>query len=88
MATNPMMQAVLLFQNHQNTTPFLPGGVAARAAEGTLGQSAPAPVLAAKPAEEKNPIDNPPFDPTEGEEADEGDEGDEENEETEEEQDG
>ena len=45
MATTPMLQAVLLWQHHQTTTPNLPhrgpGGGAAQA-EGTIGRSIPA----------------------------------------------
>lgn len=62
MATSPMLQAVLLFQHHQNTTPFLPHtGVLAREAEGTLGQPAPAnqPPAPAKVEEtSKNEVEN------------------------------
>ena len=42
MATNPMLQAVLLFQHHQTTTPFMPIQPVSREAM-------------AKPQEEKNP---------------------------------
>ena len=62
MASNPMLQAVLLFQNHQTTTPFLPvrDVAVARALTADMPQEKiPAPgassVDMAKPKEEKEP---------------------------------
>ena len=57
MATNPMTMAVLLWQHHQTTTPYMPQPNIAQQAAGTRGRSAPAD---RPPAPEK--VDEPPFD--------------------------
>jgi hypothetical protein len=86
MATNPMLQAVLLWQHHQNTAPYLPGAVPAGAAQPVedVGVSIP-PWEGAKPLEEKEP---PVEEVEEVEEEDGEDEEDEETEEEEEEENG
>jgi hypothetical protein len=58
MATNPVLQAVMLFHHHQITTPFAGRPLTA------LGQDA------AKPKEEKDPK-VPPFDTVEEEDVEE-----------------
>ena len=62
MATNPMLQAVLLFAHHQVNTPYMPHpGVATTPAQGI-----------AKPADEKEDlVYKPPFDPTEDDDEEE-----------------
>ena len=61
MATNPTIQAVLLFQHHQTTTPFvpIPGVVPA------LTSTATEPVAKSTPEKETTTPDPPPFDTVE-----------------------
>ena len=84
MASNPMLQAVLLWQHHQSTTPYRPGTGGLAAATEPLENievSVP-PAQSALPIEEKEPVE-------EVEENDvESDGEDEETEEEEEEEDG
>lgn len=57
MATNPMLQAVLLFQNHQTTTPYMPIPLSqlTRAIPLTDTQEQQTAAGMAKPKEEKEP---------------------------------
>jgi hypothetical protein len=61
MATSPVLQAVLLWQHHQTTTPYLPGATAAgpTAATAPLPEPAveevPAPAPAPAPAWQEQP---------------------------------
>lgn len=66
MATNPMQQAVMLFQHHQTTTPFMP----VPSVPTGIPASAALPVGAAKPKTEKQ-LEDPLSDTEEENEEDE-----------------
>ena len=69
MATNPTIQAVLLFQHHQTTTPFMPvPGVPP-----ALTSTATEPVPKTTPEKETMTPDPPPFDTVEEENDDDSD---------------
>jgi len=88
MATNPTLQAVLLWHNHQATTPYLPGAGGQTAAILPLENvevSIPPPE-AALPLEEKEPVEEAEEEDAESDGEDDEDE--EEDEEEEEEKNG